>query len=199
MVKGILFPTIFVINRCSVIHFFFFTHHCHKIEEQASLFHTSLNSSSPGEAVLFRHSILEIFKFWHEKGFTADKDKVMFCMTYISETKDIDQDKLKKILEESSINGGDIMPTLAQRLREEGMQMGIEKGMQQGMQKGMQKGIQKGIQKGMQQGKQEGWQEAKIETAKQMLLDKMSIKVVAKYTGLKEKELKALLQNNKPQ
>ena len=115
----------------------------------------------------------------------------MFCMTYISETKEIDQDKLKKILEESSINGGDIMPTLAQRLREEGMQMGIEKGMQ--------KGIQKGIQKGMQQGKQEGRQEAKIETAKQMLLDKMSIKIVAKYTGLKEKELKALLHNNESQ
>ena len=178
-------------SQVPIFRFPFITHHCYKIEEQASLFHTSLNSSSPGEAVLFRHSILEIFKFWHEKGFTADKDKVMFCMTYISETKEIDQDKLKKILEESSINGGDIMPTLAQRLREEGMQMGIEKGMQ--------KGIQKGIQKGMQQGKQEGRQEAKIETAKQMLLDKMSIKIVAKYTGLKEKELKALLHNNESQ
>ena len=118
-------------------------------------------------------TIVEIFKFWHEKGFSGDKDKILFFLTYISETKDIDQDKLKKILDESRINGGDIMPTLAQRLRQEGMQEGIQKGIQKGMQEGIQKG--------------------KLETAKQMLLDNMSIKTIAKYTGFTEEELKALL------
>jgi predicted transposase/invertase (TIGR01784 family) len=110
-------------------------------------------------------TIAEIFRFWCEKGFTKEKDKVLFFLTYISETKDIDQGKLKKILEETKIDGGDLMQTLAQRLRQEGKQ------------------------EGMQLGKQE----ARIETAKQMLLDKMSVKVVAKYTGLSEKELKKLL------
>ena len=122
-------------------------------------------------------TILELFKFWHEKGFAGDKDKIMLFLTYISETKDIDQDKLKKILEESRIDGGDIMPTLAQRLRQEGIQEGRQEGRQEGMREGMREGIQKG----------------KLETAKQMLLDKMSIKTIAKYTGFTEEELKALL------
>ena len=110
-------------------------------------------------------SIAEIFKFWHEKGLTNEREKLLFFLTYISETKAINREKLQEILEETKIDGGDLMQTLAQQLRQEGRQ----EGMQQGMQK------------------------AKIEMAKQMLLDKMSIKMVAKYTGLTEKELKKLL------
>jgi predicted transposase/invertase (TIGR01784 family) len=69
-------------------------------------------------------SVREIFKFWHEKGFTGEKDKILFFLTYISETKDIDPDKLKKILDDTKIRGGDIMPTLAQRFRDEGKKEG---------------------------------------------------------------------------
>ncbi|MCP4668136.1 MAG: Rpn family recombination-promoting nuclease/putative transposase, partial [Deltaproteobacteria bacterium] len=73
-------------------------------------------------------SILQIFKFWHEKGFVKDKDNMLFFMEYISETKDIDQERLENILEETKIEGGDLMPTLAQRLRDEGRQEGIQTG-----------------------------------------------------------------------
>jgi predicted transposase/invertase (TIGR01784 family) len=67
-------------------------------------------------------------KFWHEKGFTGEKDKILFFLTYISETKDIDPEELKKILEDTKIRGGDFMPTLAQRLRDEGKQEGVKVG-----------------------------------------------------------------------
>jgi predicted transposase/invertase (TIGR01784 family) len=103
----------------------------------------------------------EIFKFWHEKGFTREKDKILFFLMYISETKDIDPDKLKKILEDTKIRGGDIMPTLAQRLRDEG--------------------------------KEQWMKEGKIEAARRMLNDNVSIENIVKYTGLTEQEVRALM------
>jgi predicted transposase/invertase (TIGR01784 family) len=69
-------------------------------------------------------SIYEIFRFWYEKGFTGDRENVLFFLAYLCETKDMSLDLLGKILEESKIEGGDIMPTLAQRLRQEGKQEG---------------------------------------------------------------------------
>ncbi len=105
--------------------------------------------------------VREIFKFWHEKGFTREKDKILFFLMYISETKDIDPDRLKKILEDTKIRGGDIMPTLAQRLRNEG--------------------------------KEQWMKEEKIETARRMLNDNVSIENIVKYTGLTEQEVRALM------
>jgi predicted transposase/invertase (TIGR01784 family) len=43
------------------------------------------------------------------------------------------------------------------------------------------------------EGKREGIKEGKLETAKQMLLDDISIEKIIKYTGLSEKEVKALM------
>lgn len=109
-------------------------------------------------------SILEVFRLWHEKGFT-NKNKILFFLTYISETKDIESKELQNILEKIKIEGGDIMPTLAQRWRDEGRQEGIK----------------------------EGITEEKLETAKRMLNDDFPIESIIKYTGLTEKEIKALM------
>ena len=46
---------------------------------------------------------------------------------------------------------------------------------------------------GEKKGKKEGKKEEKLETAKRMLLDNISIEKVVKYTGLTEKEVKALI------
>jgi predicted transposase/invertase (TIGR01784 family) len=109
--------------------------------------------------------IEEIFRFWHEKGFTKDIEDMVFFLIYISETKNISRDRLKKMLEQSKIDGGEVMQTLADRLRSEGKKMGEKKGKR----------------------------EEKIETARRMLLDNVSIKNVIKYTGLSEKEIKAFM------
>ena len=76
---------------------------------------------------------------------------------------------MSTILEESDIEGGEIMQTLAQRLRDEGKKIGYEKGEKKGEKK------------------------AKFETAKRMLNDRLPIESIAKYTGLTEKEIKALM------
>ncbi|MCX6579963.1 MAG: Rpn family recombination-promoting nuclease/putative transposase [Candidatus Aminicenantes bacterium] len=111
-------------------------------------------------------SIREIFKFWHESGFIRERENMLFFLAYLSETKDIDPGKLKKIFEESKINGGEIMPTLAERLREEGRNEGKEKWMN------------------------EGRNEEKLETARRMLREDFTIEQIVKFTGLSEEQLK---------
>ena len=108
--------------------------------------------------------IEEIFRFWHEKGFTKDIEDIMFFLIYISKTKKIDMKQLDKMLEKSKIDGGEIMQTLADRLRSEGIKIGEERGKKRG----------------------------KVETAKRMLIDGVSIENIVKYTGLKEKEIEKL-------
>jgi predicted transposase/invertase (TIGR01784 family) len=61
------------------------------------------------------------------------------------------------------------MQTIAEQLREEGIKIGEEKG------------------------KKEGLEEKAIETAKKMLEDGLPFETISRYTGLTEKEVKALI------
>jgi predicted transposase/invertase (TIGR01784 family) len=72
-------------------------------------------------------TVKAIFKLWHEKGFVTDKDKVIFFLIYVAYIRDIPLEQLKKTLEECKIEGGDIMPSLAQRLIEQGVEQGTVK------------------------------------------------------------------------
>ena len=117
-------------------------------------------------------TIEEIVKFWHEKGFTKDIESVVFFLTYISETKNISRAQLKEILEKSKIDGGEIMETLAQQLREEGRKIGVEEGMEKGMEKG----------------KKEG----KLETARGLIKNGIDFEVIARATGLSREEIEKL-------
>lgn len=71
-------------------------------------------------------TVKAIFKLWHEKGFTENKENVIFFLTHVSYIRDIPIDQLKKTLEECNIEGGDFMPSLAQRLLDEGKEKGIK-------------------------------------------------------------------------
>ena len=70
------------------------------------------------------------------------------------------------MLKESKIDGGDIMQTLAEQLKQEGIKIGEEKGKN----------------------------EEKKETAKKMLEDGLPIETISKYTGLMKKEIERLLE-----
>jgi predicted transposase/invertase (TIGR01784 family) len=119
-------------------------------------------------------AILEIFRFWRERGFTENKDIVLFFMKYISYTQDIDRDHLKDILDKTKIEGGEIiMPTLAQQFREEFREEFIET-------------LGPEL-------KKEGKKEEQIEIARRMLLNDFSVKQVIISTGLTEEEIKTLI------
>jgi predicted transposase/invertase (TIGR01784 family) len=90
---------------------------------------------------------------------------VLFFLLYVSYIRDLSLEELKKTLEESNIEGGDIMPSLAQRLMDEGKE------------KWMEEGVKKNAK----------------ETAKRMLSADFSIEDIVKFTGLTEKEVKELM------
>jgi predicted transposase/invertase (TIGR01784 family) len=73
-----------------------------------------------------RQAIQDIFHFWHEKGFLANREMVLFFMGYIFHTHKIKLVELTKMLQESKIEGGDIMQTLAQQIKKEGKKEGIK-------------------------------------------------------------------------
>jgi hypothetical protein len=80
--------------------------------------------------------IRQVFHLWSQMGFIHEKERINFLMIYLAETQDIPAEELTKMLEETKIKGEVAMPTLAQRLREEGKEQGIQQGIQQGMEKG---------------------------------------------------------------
>ncbi len=117
-------------------------------------------------------TIEAIFRLWHEKGFTEEKNKIRLFLTYITEIRDMPLDKLQKKLKESKIEGGDLMPSLAQRLREEGREQGREQGERVGVKKGMKEG--------------------KKETAGRMLERGFDLDTISDITGLDKKEIKKI-------
>jgi predicted transposase/invertase (TIGR01784 family) len=74
----------------------------------------------------------QVFQLWGQMGFVHEKERISFLMIYIVETQDIPAQELTKMLEETQIAGEVTMPTLAQRLRDEGKEQGMHQGMQQG-------------------------------------------------------------------
>ena len=73
-----------------------------------------------------------------------------------------------------------------------GEKKGIQKGRKEGIQKGRKEGIQEGRKEGIQEGRKEGKKEREMEIAKQMHAEGMAHALIAKVTGLSEKEILAL-------
>jgi len=114
--------------------------------------------------------IEEIFRFWYEKGFTEDIEDVVFFLIYISDTKNISRDQLKKMLEDSKIEGGGIMQTLGDRMRKEGIEIGEKIGIE------------------------EGKEEGKIETARTLIKRGIDMNIIAEATGFPKRKIEKLAE-----
>ena len=71
----------------------------------------------------------------------------------LSTVENMEAIELKIMVEESlSPEKGEVVMTLAEKLKNEGIQQGIEQGIQQGIQQGILEGLQQGIVEGLQEG-----------------------------------------------
>jgi predicted transposase/invertase (TIGR01784 family) len=113
-------------------------------------------------------AILEIFNFWYDRGFIENMDLVIFFLEYVSQTHEISRSKLKEMLDESKIDGGEIMPTLAKQMKEEFKEEFMET-----------------------MGPQLK-DEAKKEIAKQMLKKGFDLDTILDITGLEKTEIEKL-------
>jgi len=75
---------------------------------------------------------------------------------------------------------------------EKGLKEGIEKGIEEGLEEGLEKGLEKGIEKGIEKGLKEGILQNKIETAKKMLEENISLEIISKVTGLEKEEIEKI-------
>jgi len=74
------------------------------------------------------------------------------------------------------------MSTIYQEVLEKGKEIGVKEG------------IEIGVKEGEQRGEKRGEKRGRVETAKRMLIDGVSIENIVKYTGLKEKEIEKLTE-----
>ena len=72
-----------------------------------------------------------------------------------------------------------------------------QRGKKEGYSAGVSDGIQQGLQQGISQGIQQGEYKAKIETAKNLLAEKVSIEIIARTTGLSIEEVNLISNNTK--
>lgn len=72
------------------------------------------------------------------------------------------------------------------------MEYALKEATQKGMQKGIQEGIQKGIQKGREEGLLKGRETERIEIAKMLKKNGVSIEVIMKSTGLSQEQVEQL-------
>ncbi|MEW5804773.1 MAG: hypothetical protein AB1847_22000, partial [bacterium] len=93
-----------------------------------------------------------------------------------------------------SDKGGEIMPTIADSLREEGRKQGLQQGLEQGLEQGMEQGMQQGIQQGIQQGMQQGVQQGIIQTAREAVIDSLE----ARFDVVSESMIKTIEEINDP-
>ena len=105
---------------------------------------------------------------------TEEKDLVTYyvseCIRYmLSIRDDISEKEMEKIAEKISIEGGELVVSVAERLRQEGMEQGREKGRQEGLELGKLKKAQ--------------------QIAKDMIIEGEPIDKILKYTGLDVKDI----------
>jgi len=113
-------------------------------------------------------AIRNVFDFWVDKGFIKNTEQLLMFFVYITATKEIEQDKLEKLLEEAKIERSEVMPTLAQRWIEQGIEKGIEKG------------------------RLEGEKEKSIVIARNLLKKGMDTQFIIEITGLSQQDIKKL-------
>jgi predicted transposase/invertase (TIGR01784 family) len=115
----------------------------------------------------------EIFKFWYDRGFVDDnKSIVLSFLVYISYTQGISRDILKKMLDDSKIDGGETMQTLAQHMIEEFKDEFMETIGPQLKEEGIKEGIK--------------------ETARNLLNMGIDIDKISKATGLEKTDIEKL-------
>ena len=75
---------------------------------------------------------------------------------------------------------------------EQGLEQGIQQGLEQGIQQGIKQGIQQGLEQGMQQGIQRGIEQGKIDTARLLKANGISLEMIITCTGLTLEQIEQL-------
>jgi len=126
-------------------------------------------------------NIFQMFREFSDK--TKFNENLESLLVYLwSNIRDFKFDQLQESVNDVIEEGGAIMSTIYQEVLEKGKEIGVKEG------------IEIGVKEGEQRGEKRGEKRGRVETAKRMLIDGVSIENIVKYTGLKEKEIEKLTE-----
>ena len=126
----------------------------------------------------------QVFRLWAQHWLDDNTDELRVFIEYLVQVKDTDERELIRILEEEGIEGGTIMPSLAQRWFEDGKNSGKAQWIRQGIEQGIEEGIEQGIEEGIEQGK--------LAVARNLLAEGTDPQLISKATGLPLATIQAL-------
>ncbi|BAE83790.1 Rpn family recombination-promoting nuclease/putative transposase [Desulfitobacterium hafniense] len=138
------------------------------------------------------HNILHELLISFERVEDQEKGMQFFetLIRYILSTRqDLELERIYEIAKEVSLERGEVMMTIAEKLIMEGMEKGLKKGREEGLKKGREEGLEKGREEGLEKGREE----TKLEVARNLLGLGIEMDKVAKATGLSEEEIRKLM------
>ncbi|PHM62840.1 putative transposase [Xenorhabdus ishibashii] len=120
-------------------------------------------------------------------NYNSDHD-VATILNYLFNTMDSPhfEQVIQQLIEQTESHQ-EVIVSIAQRLQEKGRKEGV----QQGILQGVQQGLQQGVQQGLQQGREEA-QRQRLEIARNLLKNGVSIELIMETTGLSREELLSL-------
>ncbi len=126
-------------------------------------------------------------------GYDHIRNLLQYTLIFIEQN---DKIELEKILKNSLTKekGEELMPSIAQVWKEEGIQIGLQDGIKIGVQDGIKIGVQDGIRIGEARGEARGEAKGEAKLIKMMINNGSSIEEVARITGLSITKINELLE-----
>jgi predicted transposase YdaD len=122
-----------------------------------------------------------------------------------SNIKDVKPAQIREAVEKALEEGGVVMNTVFQQIREEGIEIGVKEGKDIGVKEGIEIGVKEGkdigVKEGIEIGVKEGEEKNKLKVAFNCLIKGMDIETVAEITDLpieRIKVLKSAVQQENP-
>lgn len=119
-------------------------------------------------------------------------------LNIMEKDKDIKKagDKLKYLSKDEEIRRIAELKEKARRDAYAVEQFNIRKGLEKGIKEGLEKGMKEGLERGLKEGIEQGIEQEKITIAKNMMNEKIDVKVISKVTGLCEEKINLIRVEN---
>ena len=123
---------------------------------------------------------------------TGQEGFITAIISYIVSVDKRPNNEVLTILNDVFSDAGVDMPSVARQLKKEGEEIGLLKGKEIGLLKGKEIGLLKGKEIGLLKGEEIGLTKGKIETARNMLKEGLSVSLISKVTLLSENDIRRL-------
>ena len=145
-------------------------------------------------------SIFQLFLELKNKDKTDFNRYLELLLIYLgSNLKNVKAGQLREAVDEVLEEGGAIVNTIFQQIKEEGKEIGVKEGKEIGVKEGKEIGVKEGIEIGEERGMERGEEKSKLRIALNCLMKGMDIRTIAQLTELPVERIESLKTTLKPE